>query len=144
MADAASPSVKRNVAISVAAGDVRVKRFPYLPGAVNAAKAFHFWAQSVGYQSRLVTDETTPLTFARLRFEIEAALVGPRAQPLKPDDDRSVIDAALEAAVPIRRLILFFAGHGLIKELEQGLSVSLQFGCRSTRGGCGETAATSV
>ena len=116
-------SAKRNVAIVIGVGKVNDARFRPLRGAVNAAEAFHEWAQSIGYQSHLITDkqEETPVTFERLRFEIEAALVGPRDPPLKAADARETIDKALAQAAPIHRLLLLFAGHGLIKEMEQGL-----------------------
>jgi hypothetical protein len=119
MADATPPIAKRNVAVSI--GVAETGGFPFLPGAINAARAFYDWADALKYESHLVTDETSPVTFSRVRFEIEAALAGATSPPLKQDDERRVIDAALSRAKPIRRLILFFAGHGLIKEMEQGL-----------------------
>ena len=119
MADATPPIAKRNVAVSI--GVAETGGFPFLPGAINAAKAFYGWADALKYELHLVTDETSPVTFSRVRFEIEAALAGATSPPLKQDDERRVIDAALSRAKPIRRLILFFAGHGLIKEMEQGL-----------------------
>lgn len=114
-------NAKRNVAIVIGVGKVNDERFRPLRGAVNAAEAFHEWAQSIGYQAHLITDKQMPVTFERLRFEIETALVGPRDPPLKAVDARETIDAALVQAAPIRRLLLVFAGHGLIKEMEQGL-----------------------
>ena len=113
------PVAKRHVAVSIGVADAR--GFPFLPGAINAAKALHGWADALNYKSRVVVDEAAPVTFARLRFELEAALVGPISPSLKKDDERHVIDAALSEAKPIRRLVIFFAGHGIIKEMEQGL-----------------------
>lgn len=110
---------KRDVAVSIGVADT--KGFPFLPGAINAAKAFHRWADALNYESHLVTDAMSPVTFSRVRFTIETALVGLVSPPLNEDDERRVIDAALLQAKPIRRLIIFFAGHGLIKEMEQGL-----------------------
>ena len=114
-------SAKRNVAIVIGVGKVNDARFRPLRGAINAAEGFHEWAQSIGYQSHLITDKQTPVTFEGLRFEIEAALVGPRDPPLKAADARETINKALAQAAPIHRLLLVFAGHGLIKEMEQGL-----------------------
>jgi hypothetical protein len=90
---------RREVALAIGVGDA--EPLPYLSGAVNGARAFHEWASRLGYDSRLVTDEIQPVTIARLRSEIEAAL--------KPAD------------VPIHRLLIYFAGHGLIREAEEGL-----------------------
>ena len=102
MADDTPPIAKRNVAVSI--GVAETGGFPFLSGAINAAKAFYGWADALKYQSHLVTDETSPVTFSRMRFEIEAALAGATSPPLKQDDERRVIDAALSRAKPIRRL----------------------------------------
>jgi hypothetical protein len=74
---------------------------PYLSGAVNSAHGFHKWAAALGYQAVLATDENAPITVARLRGELEAIL--------NP------------ANAPFHRLVLYFAGHGLIREAEEGL-----------------------
>jgi hypothetical protein len=92
---------KRKVAISIGVGDA--EQLPYLRGAINAARAFHHWADALGYEAKLIIDEHHPVTLLRLRTEIESIL-----QP-RPD------------GLPIHRLILFFAGHGLIREAEEGL-----------------------
>ena len=119
MADDTSHDEGRNVAVSI--GVSEAVGFPFLRGAINAAKAFHSWANALKYESYLVTDERSQVTFSRFRFEMETALAGAVSPPLRKDDERHVVDAALSQAKPIRRLILFFAGHGLIKEMEQGL-----------------------
>lgn len=89
----------RNIAIAIGVGDAQP--LPYLRGAINAAHAFHDWASKLGYESELVTDENEPVTLARLRFELESHL-GPQGDP-------------------IHRMLLYFAGHGLIVEAEKGL-----------------------
>ena len=92
-------SATREIALAIGVGDA--KPLPYLSGAVNGARAFHDWASKFGYDSRLITDEDEPVTMDHLR----AAL----ATMLKPDDQ------------PIHRMLLYFAGHGLIREAEEGL-----------------------
>src|SRR4051794_28361352 len=89
----------RMVALSIGVGDA--PRLPFLPAAVNGARAFYEWATALGYQSKLVTDEADPVTVAGLKNELEAIL--------KPEPS------------PIDRLLLYFAGHGLIREAEEGL-----------------------
>ena len=90
---------RREVAIAIGVADA--KPLPYLGGAVNGARAFHEWASCLGYDSRLVTDEAKPVTILRLRSELEAALT--------PVGD------------PIHRFLIYFGGHGLIREAEEGL-----------------------
>ncbi|SNY47171.1 caspase family protein [Paractinoplanes atraurantiacus] len=87
----------RRAALAIGVSDA--PPLPYLGGAVNGAREFHAWARGFGYESRLVTDEDEPVTAARLRGEFEALLSG---------------DA-------FHRLIIYFAGHGVIRELDQGL-----------------------
>jgi hypothetical protein len=89
----------RDVAIAIGVSDA--KPLPYLSGAVNGARAFHEWASKMGYASTLMTDEVAPVTLARLRGVLEAALA--------------------PAGGPIHRLLIYFAGHGLIREAEEGL-----------------------
>ena len=48
-------SGKRMAALAIGVSDARP--LPFLAGAVNGASAFHEWAQGLGYESRLVTDE---------------------------------------------------------------------------------------
>lgn len=90
---------RRDIALAIGVGDA--KPLPYLGGAINGARAFHEWSSRLGYASKLVTDEVQPVTLARLRSELEDAL--------KPADN------------PIHRLLIYFAGHGLIREAEEGL-----------------------
>jgi hypothetical protein len=90
---------RRDIALAIGVADA--KPLPYLQGAVNGARSFHNWATQIGYDSRLLTDEDEPVTVARLRFALEAAL--------KP------------TSRPIHRLLIYFAGHGLIREAEEGL-----------------------
>jgi hypothetical protein len=89
----------RDVAVAIGVGEAQP--LPYLSGAVNGAHAFYNWATQLGYESKLVTDEQQPVTLARLRAELESAL--------KPFGQ------------PIHRLLIYFAGHGLIREAEEGL-----------------------
>lgn len=88
---------KRVVAIAIGVG--RAARLPRLPGAVNGARGFEAWAKAMGHETHLVTDQVAAVTLTRLKETIEAALAGP----------------------PIHRLLLYFAGHGLIREAEEGL-----------------------
>lgn len=90
--------IKRRVALSI--GVSEAKPLAYLAAAVNGARAFHAWAQAFGYDARLLTDDEEAVTIARLRRELEAIL-----QP----------------AGTVDRLVLYFAGHGLIREAEEGL-----------------------
>jgi len=90
---------KRMVAIAI--GVRKPERLRCLQGAVNGAHSFFEWADALGYEATLITDETEPVTVARLRAELEAIL-----PPKKP---------------PIRRLVLYFAGHGLIRGAEEGI-----------------------
>jgi hypothetical protein len=76
-----------------------------LTGAINSARAFAAWASQQGYETIVVTDEKSDVTFDVLREKMKNILKG------SPD----------EKPVPIHRIIVYFAGHGLIRELEQGL-----------------------
>lgn len=90
---------KRMVALAIGVSDA--ERLRYLRGALNGATEFAKWATAFGYDATLLTDETDPVTIPRLRQELDRIL-----QP---------------AAKPIHRLLLYFAGHGLIREAEEGL-----------------------
>jgi len=96
----------RRVAVIVAVADARPA--PYLAGALNAAREFQAWASALGYETWPITDEAKPVTMARLQAELPAIL---------PDRDPS--SGSLRR--PIHRLIVYFAGHGLIREAEEGL-----------------------
>ena len=84
---------------AIAIGVADAKPLPYLQAAINGAKAFHAWATALGYDASLVTDETDAVTIDRLRSEFMTLLNGP----------------------PIDRFVIYFAGHGLIREAEEGL-----------------------
>ena len=73
----------------------------YLSGAVNGANAFAAWAKAQKYETLLITDESGDVTMPILRARIEGVLQASNA--------------------PIHRIIVYFAGHGLIRELEEGL-----------------------
>ncbi len=92
-------SSKRKAALVIGVSDA--SPLDYLPGALNGARAFHEWATALGYDARLVTDKEEPVTAARLRGELDRLLT---------KDDRG-----------IHRLLVYFAGHGLIREAEQAL-----------------------
>lgn len=85
--------------IALAIGVAEAKPLPYLGGAVNSARDFHNWAVNLGYDSRLLTDVEKPVTIERLRDELKLLL-----EP-----------------VPIHRILIYFAGHGVIREAEEGL-----------------------
>ena len=87
--------------VSLAIGVASARPLPYLSGAINGARAFHEWASKVGYDSTLLTDEDEDVTLPRLRQTLDAILA--------------------PANGPIHRMLLYFAGHGLIREAEEGL-----------------------
>jgi hypothetical protein len=91
--------MKRQIAVAVGVGDA--PPLPYLSGAINGARSFHEWASRLGYSSKLVIDDETPVTIERLRSELSTVLTVNNE--------------------PIHRLLLYFAGHGLIREAEEGL-----------------------
>lgn len=90
----------RNVAIAIAVAD-SVPR-AYLTGAINGANHFLAWAEACGYETNLISDAPVPVTMDRLRQELEEALTGPER-------------------LPLNRVILYFAGHGVIREAGEGL-----------------------
>lgn len=94
--------IVKMVAFAIGVGDA--KPLPYLPGAVNGARQFHEWASKLGYKSHLVIDDdpSNPVTIDRLNREFLSEL------PKKDDP-------------PIDRLVIYFAGHGLIRDAEEGL-----------------------
>jgi len=87
--------------VSVIIGVANAEPLPFLAGALNAAKSFENWAHVTGYETHLVTDETSAITIEVLRSKIINALDPQRGR--------------------IYRLLLYFAGHGLIREAEEGL-----------------------
>ena len=90
---------RRMVAIAVGIADSVPPK--HLGGAINGAHAFEKWASFQGHETVLVTDEAGEVTMTVLRRAIEKIL--------------SASDK------PIHRIIVYFAGHGLIRELEEGL-----------------------
>ena len=100
------PEPKRMVALAIGIADA--EPLPYLAGAINGARAFHDWAKASGYEAHLLLDEDDPVTIDLLKTKIYD-IIGfkPKARSItKP---------------PIHRFVLYFAGHGLIAEIEQGL-----------------------
>jgi hypothetical protein len=89
---------KRMVAVAI--GVAGPEKLPYLPAALNCADRFFKWATAMGYEAKLITDENSAVTVDRLRKEFEAVLQVP---------------------TPIHRMVIYFAGHGMIRELESGL-----------------------
>ena len=87
--------------IALAIGVAKAETLTYLSGAVNSARDFHNWAVKLGYDSKLLTDEDKPVTIDRLHVELMLLL-----EP---------------AGAPIHRMLIYFAGHGLIREAEEGL-----------------------
>ena len=88
--------------VAVAIGVGSAEGLKAVPAAVNCARKFSEWADALWYEVTLITDEMRdrPVTVDRLRREFEAILMPPG---------------------PIHRMIVYFAGHGMIKEAEQGL-----------------------
>ena len=72
----------------------------YLGGALNGARGIHAWATALGYESILLTDEKNPVSVTSVADALRALL-----------PYGSVTD----------RLILYFAGHGLISQGDNGL-----------------------
>jgi hypothetical protein len=87
--------------VAIAIGVGRAERLDYLDAAVRGAHAFHEWSSAMGYESCLVTDERTGVTVETLRNEFMGVLS--------------------RGHQPIHRLLVYFAGHGTIREAEQGL-----------------------
>ena len=95
----------RMIAIAIGVADSVPAK--YLAGAVNGAHAFQTWAAAQGYETLLVTDEAGPVTISLLRDKIKARL--------------EQADNPAASGDPLHRIIVYFAGHGLIRELEEGL-----------------------
>lgn len=94
---------KRMLALAIGISDA--PPLDYLSGAINGAKQFQFWAKQNGYEAKILTDEKQPVTIQRLRAILEAMLT---PDPARPE-------------IPTARMLLYFAGHGLIREAEEGL-----------------------
>jgi hypothetical protein len=101
------PETKRMVAISIGIADA--KNLPYLSGAHNGALAFERWACSMGYESYSILDTSDiPVTAGLLKSKIYEIIGFEKAS--------NTINKPL-----IHRFILYFAGHGMIREIDQGL-----------------------
>jgi hypothetical protein len=102
------PEAKRIVALAIGIADA--KNLPSLAGAHNGARAFYDWAKASGYEADLLldADEDQPVTISLLKSRIYD-IIG-------YDGKRRTINKP-----PIHRFVLYFAGHGVIKEIEQGL-----------------------
>ncbi len=74
-------------AVSIGIG--KVGTMPLLPGARLDARRFAGWAERNGYDTRLVTDDSAPVTVERLEETVAEILEG-----------------------QVERLIIFFSGHG--------------------------------
>ncbi len=85
----------RRACLAIGIGDA--PPLTYLGGAVRAAEALGAWAKKAGYDTLVLTDETQPV---RLN-DVEAALAR-----LLPDEEAT------------DRLIISFAGHGVLNGLE--------------------------
>lgn len=88
---------------AVAIGVSHAPPLPYLRGALGGAADFFRWSQALGYHSKLVTDEDSsgPVTALRLRTEIDELLDHGEGN--------------------IHRFLIYFAGHGIIREAEESL-----------------------
>jgi hypothetical protein len=91
---------QRMVAVVIAVADARPLK--YLQAALNGARDFANWANAQGYETTVVTDADEPVTVPRLKTELEKILHSATTKP-------------------IERLIVYFAGHGLLQEAEQSL-----------------------
>lgn len=89
----------RDIALAIGVGNA--KKLPPLGGAINGARSFHHWASQLGYESFLLTDESETVTIDRFRMTLNSILT--------------------PTAEPIHRFVIYFAGHGLIREAEERL-----------------------
>lgn len=89
----------RKVALAIGISDARP--LPHLQGAINGARGFHEWALASGYDSRLAIDEDGPVTIETVKAALEPLIAS--------------------TPVPVDRVLIYFAGHGLIRDLGQGL-----------------------
>ena len=87
----------------------------YLPGAVNGARAIAAWATANGYETQLLTDETSPIGVETITEALQGdgyphfAKVGDGRDPLLRRGDK------------IERLLIYFAGHGLSRNGSEDL-----------------------
>lgn len=74
--------------------------FEMLNGAVSGAREMYEWAVASGYVAKLLTDEKMPVEI---------------------DDVKTALVELLPHGSETERLIIYFAGHGLVDNLEEGL-----------------------
>ena len=89
--------MKRDLSLAIGVSDAG--DLPFVGGAVNGARAFHEWAGKMGYDSRLLVDDPDPVTVDTLREKFAKLLKG----------------------TPVRRLLIYFSGHGMIRDAEERL-----------------------
>jgi hypothetical protein len=90
---------KRMVAVAI--GVSRAEKLQFLPAALNCADRFFKWSVALGYEAKIITDaDNKPVTVERLQTELNAILADTR---------------------PIHRMLIYFAGHGIIREVANGL-----------------------
>lgn len=77
-----------NKCLAIGVGDA--PPLDYLRGAINGARDIAEWANEQGYETRVVTDEKAPVQIDQIRDELDDLLTG-----------------------GAKRLLLYFAGHGL-------------------------------
>lgn len=85
----------------------------YLGGAINAARDIHHWATCSGYESILMIDED----------DVATAPTDVRKGPVTVDTMAAALEDLLPHGSATDRLVVFFAGHGLIQELGESLWV---------------------
>ena len=87
--------------VSLAIGVSEADNLPFLPAAPNCADRFYKWSVAVGYEAAIITDaDQNPVTVERLQAELNKILADTR---------------------PIHRILIYFAGHGIIREVASGL-----------------------
>ncbi|HKP04587.1 MAG TPA: hypothetical protein VJU77_14645 [Chthoniobacterales bacterium] len=86
--------------LSLAVGVAQAGHLAFLNGAINGARAFHEWAKTSSYESHLLVDDPDPVTVDVLR---------------------SKFDAMFSGGAPVHRLLLYFSGHGMIRDAEERL-----------------------
>jgi hypothetical protein len=87
--------------VAVAIGVSGAQNLPFLPAALNCADRFFKWSAALGYEAKIITDVDKKLvTVERLQTELNAILADTR---------------------PIHRMLIYFAGHGIIHEVASGL-----------------------
>jgi hypothetical protein len=86
--------------ISLAIGVADPGSLSFVNGAINGAKAFKSWAEKLGYESSILTDDDGPVTVETLRRTFESIF---------------------QQSGPIHRFLLYFAGHGMLRDAEERL-----------------------